>query len=489
MELPFIIVFEPPSQKELRDALRMRGTWVGGLLVVLAIGTTVLVWSVGRAEAVSGTTAAVVLRVASQPSGASVWLDGRERGRTPIEAFVEPGPHNLLLKAAEAVDAPYALQVGADGAALEAVLWRRQPTLRRLRPTLPGAVLADVRLLSSGELALAVALPAARQLQAWRLEPRSGALRLVLSDAAGTRLSTTSDGQRVALVGYEIGPPLSGTDVAGFGSAQPNLVWLVGPLPSAPMVGWRAPLGPSEQLLDVSWSPTADRLLVVTGQNVTGGAMRSRLWFVAADSLQAQEVLNLPSEVVPGSEVWSPDGQRVIFVARAAALNALCLLDVQGAFRYVADLDPTPVAPLPYPAASWSEDSQRVLFVAPHQHPPGVGVGWLQPPDPRHALYLAEVAKPTPALTADTDVDLAVWREDGQLTGLGRASNGAGLELRLLPGTGSSLKLLEVPLRPESNRPYGALWDTARARLLIANPTASGGIDFWLVMLGPESEP
>src|SRR5260370_1353047 len=176
VELPFTIVFEPPSQEELRDALRMRGTWVAGLIVVLAIGTAIVLWSVGRADAVGG-GAPVPLQLASQPPGAGVWLDGRERGRTPLELLVDPGAHNVLLKTPDTLDAQYAMQVGANGAALDAVLWRHQPTLKRLRPTLPGAVLADVRLLSSGELALSIPLPASRQIQAWPLKPRGAAPR------------------------------------------------------------------------------------------------------------------------------------------------------------------------------------------------------------------------------------------------------------------------------------------------------------------------
>src|SRR3982074_3760244 len=97
MELPFTIVFEPPSQDELRAVLRMRGTWVAGLLVVLAIGTAGLAWSVGRAEAGSG-GALPPLQLASQPAGVGVWLDGRERGRTPLELLVEPGAHQVVLK-------------------------------------------------------------------------------------------------------------------------------------------------------------------------------------------------------------------------------------------------------------------------------------------------------------------------------------------------------------------------------------------------------
>ncbi len=485
MELPFTVVFEPPSQKELRAALRMRGTWVVGLIVVLAIGTAVLLWNVARADAVGG-GAAVPLQLASQPPGASIWLDGRERGRTPLDVLVDPGVHSVVLKTPDTLDSQYAVQVGAEGAVLDALLWRRQPTLRRLRPTLPGAVLSDVRLLSSGELALSITLPVGRQVQAWRLDPRSGALRPVLTDATGTRVAVAPDGQRVAFVGYELGPAPFGGDPTGYGSVQASIVWVVSATPWAAGAGWRAPLGPGEQLVDVSWSPASDRLLVVTTQAL-GGATRSRMWFVEPDELQAREILSLPSEVVPGSDVWSPDEQRVLFLARAGALNALCLLELQGDFRYVADLDPTPVSPLAYPRATWSADSQRLLFVAPHQHPPGGGSGWLQS-DPRHALYLADVADPTPALIGDTDVDQAVWREDGQLMGLGRAGNDGSLDLRLLGASGSSQHLLELPLKPGSSLPYAAVWETARARLLVANRTSSGDIDFWLVMLGLEGE-
>lgn len=487
MELPFTIVFEPPSQEELRAGLRMRGTWVAGLLILLAVGTAICVWRVGRAEALVG-GAAVPLQLASHPSGASVWLDGRERGRTPLEVDVDPGAHTVQLKAPDAVDATYAVQVGIQGGVLDALLWRRQPALKRLRSTLPGATLADVHLLSNGELALSVALPAGRQVQAWRLEPRSGALRPALAEAAGTRVALTPDGEHAAWLGYEAGPSRPAADVTGFGYTQPTIVWLVSEAPSAPIAGWRAPLGPGEQLVDVSWSPTADRLLVVTTQALAGAAMRSRLWFVDAAELRAQELLSLPSDVVPGSAVWSPDGQRVVFLARAGALNALCLLDLQGEFQYLADLDSTPVAPLAYPPATWSADSQRLLFVAPRQHPSGAASGWLQV-DPRHALYVADVTERSPALIGDTDVDLAVWRADGQMVGLGRVGSDGSLDVRLLGSGGSSERVLELPVKPGSSIPYAASWDPARARLLVASPTSSGTIEFWLAMLGSETEP
>jgi len=486
VELPFTIVFEPPSHAELRDVLRMRGTWAAGLLVVLAIGTGLLVWHVARVDAVAAGVE-VPLQLGSEPPGARVRLDGRDRGQTPLDVLVEPGVHDVRLMAEDAQDGQYAVQVGAQGGALDAVLWRHQPTVRRLRPTLPGASLSDVRVLADGELALSIALPATRQVQVWRLEPQSGALQPLLTDGASTRVAVTLDGQQVAFIGYEVGPPAYGGAPSSFDTEQPTMVWLVRATAWAPLVGWRAPLLPGEFIVDVSWSPTADRLLVVTSQSLGGTAVRSRIWFVDSLAQRAQEVLTLPSEVVPGADTWSPDGQRVLFLARAGALNALCLVDLQGEFRYVADLDPTPVAPLAYLPVTWSADSQRLLFVAPHQHPPGVGAGWLQA-DMRHALYQADVADPTPTLIGDTEADLAVWREDGQLMGLRRAPNDGALDLRLLGNSGSSQQLLELPLKPLAGAAYAAVWDTVRARLLVASPAPSGGTDFWLAILGFEPE-
>ena len=72
--------------------------------------------------------------------------------------------------------------------------------------------------------------------------------------------------------------------------------------------------------------------------------------------------------------------------------------------------------------------------------------------------------------------------------GLGRGGNDGSLDLRLVGGSGSAQRLLELPLKPGSSLPYAAVWDTARARLLVASPTSSGDVEFWLVMLGLEGE-
>ena len=486
MELPFTVVFEPPSQSELRALLRMRGYWAAGLIVALTIGIAYLLSNVAHADAVAA-TARVPLSLGSQPAGASLVLDGRERGTTPLDLLVEPGQHRLQLSARDALSSRYAINVGSDGAAFDALLWRRQPSVTRLRPALPGAALADVRPLDDGALGLTVALPASRQQQAWRMDPRSGALQLLASSVAGRRLAFAADGAHLAYIGTEIGPP-NPPLASGWSSDPPaSVVWLITRAADTQAVaGWRAPIEPPEELTDVSWSPRAERLLVVSNQRFQGGASVSRAWFVDGSGQRGQSMLSVPSDIVAGSETWSPDGRWVAFVAHAGQVNALCLLGVDGTFRYVADLDISAAAPPGRAALAWSPTSQQVLFVAPHQHPPGMSLGWLQS-DASHVLYTAGVDQPTPVALSDTDLDLATWREDGQLLGLSRPGGDGPLAIRLLDaGGGGGEQLLQLPLKPSGA--YAATWDLQRARVLVTSRNQDGGLDYWLVRLGFEAD-
>jgi hypothetical protein len=481
VELPFTVVFEPPSQSELRTVLRMRGTWVAGLIVTLAIGSALALAGVGHADPASA-TALVPLEVRSQPLGADVWLDSRPLGRTPLATQVEPGSHSVVLKARDALDGTYAVPATADAAAgLDAVLWRRQPGLLRLRPALPGAVLRDVRLLLDGQLGLVMSLPD-QQLQAWRLEPRAGGLTPLSTAVSSEWLGVATDGRHIAWLGYEVGPPSTHGSMGG--SRRPDVLWLASDEPSRLPTGWRAPLDDDEQLRDVSWSPRADRLLVVAGESQSSSVARARLWLVDAATLDARQVMSFPSDLVRGSVVWSPDGTRVAFLAHAGVLNALCLLDLDGGFRYLADLEPTTSQPLAYPPAAWSRDSQQLAFVAPRQAPAGTFVSWLQP-ELRRAIYMARTTDAAPLLISETDLDRVTWREDGQLLGLGRLGNDGALDLRLVSG-GSSSHLVDLTLRPVPG--YGAAWDVAHARLLLANPAPAGSVEYWLALLGLDGD-
>ncbi|MDQ6671147.1 MAG: hypothetical protein M3069_10415, partial [Chloroflexota bacterium] len=414
-----------------------------------------------------------------------VWLDGRERGRTPLTLEVDSGTHSVLLKARDAVDSQYAVHVGAEGATLEALLWRRQPRLTRLRPSLPGATLADVRVLADGALALSIALPPGRQLQAWRLNPQTGALEPLLTDVTGTRLRVAPDGRRAAFIGYDVGPRAASEDGSGSASPRTSVLWLASGDHVGSTTGWRPWLEPGEQLVDASWSVRGDRLLVVTGRDSTAGATSSRLWVVDADGQHGHAVLSLPSEIAPGSAVWSPDGQHVALLAHAGMVNAVCLVDLDGGFRYVADLEPSPGPPPAYLPASWDTDGGQLLVVAPHQRPPGAPSGWLQP-DPQRGLYVANTSDPALYQLGDTDMDLAAWRQDGQVVGLGRLGANHSLAMRALEGSTSAQRLLELPLSPAPT--YAALWDLERARLVLASPTPSGGVDYWLAAFGLEGE-
>jgi hypothetical protein len=127
-----------------------------------------------------------------------------------------------------------------------------------------------------------------------------------------------------------------------------------------------------------------------------------------------------------------------------------------------------------------------MLFVAPHQHPPGTPFGWFQP-DIQHALFADRIDEPSPRLLGDTQMDLAAWREDGQLLGFGRNGADQPLGLQLLSSAGGSNRhLLDLPISPPSE--YAAAWDGGRAQLLVSARNAEGGLEFWLVRLGLEQD-
>ena len=481
MELPFTVVFEPPSRAELRAVLSLRRVWVAGAVLALAIGAAIVCIGQVRTDVLaSGPT--VTLRVVSHPAGASAWLDERERGPTPIELPVAAGPHSVTLKARDALDSRFDLQVGAAGAALDVALLRRQPRLVHLRPTLPGAELSDVRLLADGRLALVVTVRSG-ELEAWRLDPLRGTLEPLLTNVTATRLAVAPDGQHIAYLGAQIGPlpnTAAATLAGGAGPPLPGIVWLVREPFGSPFAGWRPPAG--ETLLDLSWSPDADGLLVVTGRAHTDGPPATHLWWLDAAGERAWELQALPSLVVPGSEEWSLDGQHLAFLAHAGRLTALCVLGLNdGTFRYLADLAPSDAPPLPYAPVGWSADGQAVLFTAPRDQPSGTFIGWLQS-GPGNGLFLARAAEPVPTLLAEVDVGLPGWQADGRVLGLGRPDANGPLALQLLVERSNSLqRLVELPMRP--HRGYAVAWNSAHTRVLIADPAPSGGIDYWVAVL------
>jgi dipeptidyl aminopeptidase/acylaminoacyl peptidase len=279
----------------------------------------------------------------------------------------------------------------------------------------------------------------------------------------------------MAYVGREIGPLLPSHHI------PEQVVWLAaGSAP--PSAVWRAPAG--EALTDVSWSPDGQRLVAASAQELSGGDVRSRLWLIEPAARTTRLLFTLPSRVVPGSLVWSPDGRRMALLAHAGVLNALCLVDLEGEFRYLADLEPSLTEPLPYPPLTWSADGQQAVFAAPRQEPLGPPATWLQP-EVRRGLYLVDATPGAPRLIGDAEAALGAWREDGQLMTLVRSRDGT-LAVGVIDAQLHVDRLIDIPLKPASV--YAAEWDTAHARLQVAS-RSMGEVEYWLVRLGLADQP
>ncbi len=478
MELPITIVFEPPSRTELRALLRRRWLWSAAVaLLAVSVGILVAVASASRAEALA-TSAAPTVAIRSRPAGAEISVDGRSVGHTPAALTIAAGRHALELKAGDVASALYSLDVGADDSSFEALLWRRQPLVSRLRSPVPGATLSDAHLTPDGNVSLGVSLTPDQELQAWRFDPVSGVPELLVAGAIGARPNLAPDGSHVAYAGRKVGPVWPGSVIRN------QVVWLAasGAPAAAPVALWHAPSG--EAVLDVSWAPDSRRLLASTAQELTAGGVRTRLWLVDPLSGVVRLLLNLPSQIVPGAFVWNPDGQRVALLAHAGALTALCVLELDGELRYLADLEPVEGTPLVYPPLTWSVDGQRALFAAPNPHALAAPATWFQPAA-RWGIYVMDRTAQAPRLLAEADTLLATEREDGQLVALTRTRDGT-LAIDLPGSSASAQRLVDVPLK------IGALvaaeWDLAQGRVLIAKRVA-GDVEFWLVRLGLEDRP
>jgi PEGA domain len=118
------------------------------------------------------------LHLASQPPGATLWLDGRERGRTPLDLAVVPGAHTVVLRQTDSLEQVARVDVPPEGRTVEVALWHRHPEVQPLRAAYPGARVADATFLDDGRLAVATSLPGAPPGQplreAWLVDPTTG---------------------------------------------------------------------------------------------------------------------------------------------------------------------------------------------------------------------------------------------------------------------------------------------------------------------------
>jgi hypothetical protein len=95
------------------------------------------------------------LDIASTPVGASVLVDGHERGKTPRSVTAAKGQHALTLTHPAAVDERRQLDIASDMHVIVAMLALR-PEAVQLKPAYPGASINDATFLDDGRVALAM---------------------------------------------------------------------------------------------------------------------------------------------------------------------------------------------------------------------------------------------------------------------------------------------------------------------------------------------
>lgn len=479
MQLPFTFVFEPPTRADLRDAARNPRLWVlAAALCLLVAGALTL----ARAHRASHELPAdAALTVTSFPAGAAVLIDGRERGHTPAALSLPRGHHRVTLRLARHADVYYEVDLAADRAtSLDGILWTQTPLIQRLRSPLPGAVIADARFLTDGRLALILAVPGRDERQLW-LVARGGDARLAGPPGARLALAISRDGVSVAYLsrGDLSAGGVSPIDVTG--APRLDEVWVAG------LDGGRGdlrfalpPNTADERLVDLSWSPDDGHLLLVSQQRPQGGTLRTRLLRLDIGTGEARELIALPGEVVPTSYEWSPAGDRVALLIRAASRTTLCLVGTSdGSFRALAEAGSAPFPPL-----AWSPRGDRLAYAAQPDAPPADPSGNTVPV----AIHTDDLDGGPARRLGDATGQEPGWRGDGLIVAFARAKGRGPLLLRAFDAAGAGQDLGQLPLPPGAL--VGVRWDTGRGRAIVATrPAVSGDPpDLWIVRWSADDE-
>jgi len=481
--LPFTIPLGRPSRGEVVS--------LAGVALLVGSATS---WVTTTAQPARPVPAAdplpltAPLEITSIPSGADVAIDGQPRGVTPATLAVVPGRHDVVIDAQDAIDQTRTLDVDSAGASLDVGLWRAHPSVTYLKPPLPGAMLSDAVFLTDGRLALQVALPDGER-QAWTLDPKAHLATQRLGDVAEhAPLAVRPDGQATAVLQRRTEAAGTASSLAFSDHTPTGEVWLrPTDTGAAPRRVWTVP-GLLEELVDLTWAPDETHLILV-GRQPTGtviGAARTVIRWLDTDSGQAEDLALLPSQVAPGTYVWSPDGQSVAFVVHTASLAAVCTLSVAGEFHYLGDLGHDGLAGPPVAPVAWAPDG-RLLYGALVSQTPAAGSSSPFSQNPA-ALFLVALAdrrgrpfNATPALAP-------VWWPDGRIMAVGAASGqDTGLRLRALDQQGGVQDVAIVDVPAPGPTGYGVRWDLAHRRALVVTNRASGdgpSHDYWLLDFG-----
>lgn len=477
MKLPFTVLVEPPSRADFQRAMRTWWVWaaaVGLIATSAAAFVATSTWMPNETESGRAT-----VQVASVPPAATIVVDGRASGYTPAALQLLPGEHRVKVRHDGYTEAAYHLSLDAGQVtAIEAELWLQTPLVQRLRPTFPGASIVGADFLRDGLVALTIALPPGNERQLWLVDG-NGAARHAGPPVASATAAISHNGEQVAYLaaGQHTAAPgrLDEVWTAGLGGGHGERRYV---LPTGTL---------DHRLLDLSWSPDGQRLLIVGRQQVPQGGFRTSLRLLQTGG-ETRELARLPSEVVPDSYSWSPDGGWVAFLAQAGQLTSLCLLSTaSGEFRYLADLGRDETNPLPFAPLAWSPDGRRLLYAA-HAEGPATSGGWLFGPKPTSGLFTADLERPLGQRLGTLEGQAPVWRSDGSVLALVRPSGAGPLVMRRIDPGGEFQDVAELP--PRLGSTFAARWDVAHAQALIATrgsgSLGSGQPDYWLVRFRPE---
>jgi dipeptidyl aminopeptidase/acylaminoacyl peptidase len=270
-------------------------------------------------------------------------------------------------------------------------------------------------------------------------------------------------------------------------------LWLAAGEPDAPPREIPSASRDGERLLDLTWAPDGQHLLLVSQDTGIDPGRLTHLRLFTPPQGPWRDLTSLPGDVVPGSYAWTPDGHHVAFLARTDRALALGILGTDdGRYRYVADLGAGSAQILPFPPLVWSPDSRRLVYAAADTSP-ARATGWFFGGRPPDHLYVADLDRPAVQPLGSAQGEAPVWWSPegvpGQVVALARPKSGGPLVVRLVDPDGQSRDLVELGALPPATS-FTARWDPGHARAIIATGDpgglASDETSFWIESLRDE---
>jgi hypothetical protein len=443
-----------------------------GLLAVLAVTVLSTLYFMrhegGNPEASADAGA---LRVATDPPGAEVSVDGDLRGSTPIELKLPPGRYVLRMEMDGYQPGVADVDLPARGdVEVSRRLWHAQPLVTPLNPPLPGLQIEVAQPLSDGRVAMVLSDPSGLR-EAWATAPGGRPSKLEGMRARSSVLAVSDDGGTLAYLGPERQGEMDALD-GGRGYTE---IWVV------PLGGEAKRLGGlkrgKEEFVDVSWSPDGRHLLAIT--RIGGGpeSHHIRLLSLPVDGGQGRELAVLPVDIVPDSYLWSPDGMGAAFLVTGGQGTSLCVVRIDGSlFKYLGDAggDIWTTVDISSPPLSWTPDSSGVYYSLPSV---AAADG-----EPTHTVMYNDLGGGDSRPVVRADADQPVLSNDGRLLGVSVSDEGRAT-LRGLEGPGAAEFASPIPLPPGESLSFR--WDAARARAIVSTAGDSFALTdsptYWLL--------